>query len=401
MIRPLLFSPLLLSLALANPPHTPPPPQATAPTMQVDDGPWGHLHATPFRLSPSAQVVNRLDEVDCSRWIFGLSSAQVDEVVRRAPLQPGQRALLLSPDLREPAPSGTRATVIHLPDELRLSLSSAARTYFYRILADFEGNVMQTMPYLVPSDERLTAAQISPAVRERLHYLAFQRGDRLVITDFDLVTPLIDDPAELFRLKRLLFGQEALQVELSRDSLQQTDTVQAYWTNRGRRPIAPALRRMLQNPEVASVDLMQILPELPRRLLNTYPDGHNSPAAANCYWTALNFFNSNQTDDRFLPSYGPQDRSLEEATAALARDYEPVAPPYRFGDVICFVASPGGTDAEIVHMLTYVAADIVYSKNGFGAPSPFILTRLDAVQRFYTWVDDLQLRAYRLKRPPE
>ena len=82
-----------------------------------------------------------------------------------------------------------------------------------------------------------------------------------------------------------------------------------------------------------------------------------------CHWTTLNFFN-----------YAPQHYYLDtrNATNALLENFEKVDPPYRFGDVLMFM----DTDGFARHSCNYLAADIVFTKNGRNPAIPWTLMEL-------------------------
>lgn len=131
-------------------------------------------------------------------------------------------------------------------------------------------------------------------------------------------------------------------------------------------------------------------------MLNVFPKA-GANGRANCFWTSLNFF-ARQPDNRFLSgalqATADQKVIIEEPTA----NYRRVQPPYRFGDVLCFFDSrPGGFG--ILHMVNYVADDIVLTKNGFSGLAPTVFMRLPDVERLYPTVFDLELRAYRRVNP--
>jgi hypothetical protein len=113
----------------------------------------------------------------------------------------------------------------------------------------------------------------------------------------------------------------------------------------------------------------------------------------NCFWTSLNFF-ARQPDNRFLAGQPGQPGKQALIEEELAARYRPVTPPYRFGDVLCLV-DPRPLGFGIVHMMNYIADDIVLTKNGFSTLAPTVFMRLDDVERLYPTMFELQLRGFR------
>jgi hypothetical protein len=89
-----------------------------------------------------------------------------------------------------------------------------------------------------------------------------------------------------------------------------------------------------------------------------------------CHWTSLNFFN-----------YSPKAIFNQNSIAldSLKNDFNEVTQPYEFGDILAWI-SPSG---DVVHTCTYIAADIVFSKNGRNILTPWTLAHLDDIDSVY------------------
>ena len=132
-------------------------------------------------------------------------------------------------------------------------------------------------------------------------------------------------------------------------------------------------------------------------MLNTFPETV-ARERTNCYWTSFNFF-ARQPDNRFLSSAlaGPngQQLILEE----LRRAYHPVDPPYQFGDIVCYMDTrPDGYG--IIHMMNYIADDVVLTKNGLSALAPTVFMRLSDVGWRYPTTFQLGMGAFRRNPVP-
>lgn len=367
-------------------------------TWLAQPGPWGTLRCTRIRLRPPDEILQRLKFPDTGAWGFvGLDWAQVNAILQAASLTSAELAELTDPHHRLVSPDGAGCT-IRVSPALRRGLSRTSRSYLYDRLAAYEPNPVHALPFVLPEPARIERANLNPQLRAALEELTFPRGHRRCLVDADLLVPLAADPAELQRLKQLIFTQRSISVEMTRDSLARRQEVASYWAGPQGKSAKGFLRMLDRSPEIQSVDLAHLMPALAQQLLNTFPGGNLSPTDGNCFWLAFNFFNE-QPDDRFLAGAGRHVRSNEEEWLTLERDYVMVAPPYHFGDVLgLFSETPAGI--ELVHMMVYVADDIVLTKNGSHEVTPYVLMRISDVEDRYAWVQALTVRGFRLRRPP-
>ncbi|HYF35880.1 MAG TPA: hypothetical protein VD994_11360, partial [Prosthecobacter sp.] len=100
---------------------------------------------------------------------------------------------------------------------------------------------------------------------------------------------------------------------------------------------------------------------------------------------ALNFFN-----------YEPHEYLLDSrlATSAVLENFEPVPPPYKYGDVLFFLSNSTG---DAFHSCVHLADNIVYTKNGRNLLAPWVLMKLDDVKKIYLYRGDGYIQAYRRK----
>jgi hypothetical protein len=103
-----------------------------------------------------------------------------------------------------------------------------------------------------------------------------------------------------------------------------------------------------------------------------------------CHWTSLNFFNLT-----------PKDYYLDTrlAAAQLVENYNTVEPPYKYGDVLCFLENGEG-----LHTCVYIADDIVLTKNGDSILAPWALMQIKDVESIYRRSPATRIQGFRLKR---
>ena len=147
-------------------------------------------------------------------------------------------------------------------------------------------------------------------------------------------------------------------------------------------------RAVVKTEGVDELDVLHLLPPLPRKLLYTYPDIDLAMDGRfpDCHWTSLNFFN-----------YTAQSFFLNEklATTAILERFDKVEPPYHFGDILMFMTE----NKEAVHSCTYIAADLVFTKNGRNIVIPWTLAHLKDIENLYAEADGRPMRitAYRAR----
>jgi hypothetical protein len=145
--------------------------------------------------------------------------------------------------------------------------------------------------------------------------------------------------------------------------------------------LRPLLESMSRVPGGATLNISYFMPGVPRGHLYTYPNPA-SPAREDCFFSSFNFFNE-QPDPRFIdPAY---------ADRVLQSDFEEIRGAKRFGDLMLLME--GGERA--VHMCVYVAADIIYTKNGGHPFQPWVLMKMNDLMVQYPSEKALRWRVFR------
>jgi hypothetical protein len=160
-----------------------------------------------------------------------------------------------------------------------------------------------------------------------------------------------------------------------------------YWGIRGRESaVGPLLQGIAKQPDGGILDVLELLPPLPRKLLNTYPGAsiETTGFKRDCFWTTMNFFND-VPDDGF--------KDVEYTMAHVREYYEPMGQNFRYGDIVFLVNSYG----TVFHAATYLANGLVFTKNGAAAHHPWVIMGVDEMIDNYAAEKPVQTVGFRLK----
>ncbi|MGH8021923.1 MAG: hypothetical protein ACREIA_27305 [Opitutaceae bacterium] len=105
-------------------------------------------------------------------------------------------------------------------------------------------------------------------------------------------------------------------------------------------------------------------------------------------------FNASQPDARLLVTTAKGGNESAEAWAVLGREYTSIPAPARLGDIVAYRSKQTG---EVLHLCSYVAAEIVFTKNGSGFSAPWRLMRMEDADLFYLNDNSIE-RVYFRKR---
>ena len=335
---------------------------------RLADGPWGHVEITSVVLEPPLDKLVVGDcEGDRAEWRFhGRSRAQVEALLADAGVDEKWRAQLMSI-----ATCNAAGCIVVPDDDTVLGLQPEHRRALYATLAPFADNVEQHWALSLPIDRRdlwLGDAALGPEVTEMIRKLMWREGDVLHFGDMRLLCRLAPR-ARRPRMFQVLgrHPAENLVLDVPHDA---DVTALAAWWERGSgagslRPLLEALARL---PDGGRVDVGELLPRVARARLNRFPEPDE--VGRDCHWTALNFHNR-RSDDRYLDG--------AEITRALEHDFDPVRrEQVALGDLLVITEA-----GKTVHSAVYIAADVVYTKNGRSASVPWQLMRMRDLMVLY------------------
>lgn len=368
--------------------------ETTGVLYEAKKGPWGDLTYYYFYLEAPLHSIEILPlRNPRTRWAVPLQyESEFRAVLEALPLTKGQRSALF-----DPANLGLGGGLYALfpPATVIETLSPEARASLYNFLDRFEINEDIQNPVRIRSgsvEEWAEGTLMRKELVDKMKAMAYYKGDLLVFADFAHIISLAKSEAEARQLQKHSSRVRSMAVQLRLSDPSQITDIMTYWTTGlglRRKEVVPLMEATAATPGAGSLDLVHMLPPLPRKLLYTYPDMSMAIEGVmpDCHWTALNFFN-----------YNPEPIYLDEFFAAsrLLAGFEQVDGPYRFGDVLVFLTD----DMNAHHSCIFLAADLVYTKNGRSIYAPWTVLPLKDVESTYPEHAGKPLRIQGFRRLP-
>ena len=362
--------------------------------ISTKDATWGRLHAKSFTIErPDAFLGIPSPFTEKARWIFEKQNRQeVTAIFDRIGLTADQKVQLLAPDRCKETVDGLDLIPDH---KIVRELSREARTSLYAILGSSSINPRHHSPFTVPenwlSDLQLTQTMARDTY-ESINNLLYRRGNVICFADMPALFDVVTDPLERRNVVKALSRRPALLVNLHITEDANMDEIIGYWS-RGwhAKDLRSLLNSLSREQEDVSLDIIHLLPPFARERVYTfpYPQLGSNEEKPNCYWTALNFFSTDQPDARFT--------HIEAAKAKLDKDYYPITDKPALGDVICLIDSQG----ELFHMANYIAANIVFTKNGYHHHNPWVLATTEDMIANYPAQQPITTLSFRRKDTPQ
>ncbi len=343
-------------------------------------GPWGVLEEDTIVITPPANFINSLNAYfePSTHWIF--RNYNLNEI----------RSLFINTGIREkacdelikntqPSPDGN-GFVTTPPDSILWNFSPEIRGKLYPIIGK-SGNNGENSPYYVPYHfdssnpaEWLHNSHLRKNLQDKLLRLVYHLDKTCCISDLHLLIPFLKNQDEINGLLQIIFRTKALTVYLRIKEGEDISKLVDYWGNFGRvQDIAPLFESLSDSPGGGKLDIINILPPIPRVRLNTYVNIREfQKNLRDCNWTTLNFYND-QPDERVNDNI-KKPLFFKKVTKSLSPDEQP-----KFGDLVIIKTR----NNYVLHSCVYIADNLVYTKNGFSPHTPFILTNLDNVMSFY------------------
>jgi hypothetical protein len=361
-------------------------PAAKSPAIQSDLKPWGRLIATPLRLEKPTEMLPELTEpLPPTRWHFAdRTREETVAFLDTCHLTAEQRQELIASNVLVTAKNGCWITP---PAETVLSLSRPSREALYAELARSPDNVAYRFPFRIRQamgDDWFTEVGLPLERVQLIQKLTYRRGNALCFADTEIAHRLLGG-AEFKALIRALYSSDTLLLRLRVEPGDPVDTIAGYWARGWQKISARALMKSLANAGGGEIDVVDLLPPLPRTWLYTFPTASvRGESAADCFSTSLNFFQQSAEKSFLQPAVRNE---------TFRRQYHVTPRAERFGDIIVFADASGAT----LHACVYVAEDIVFTKNGAQNTHPWVFMHLDSVRALYSESDETKTHVFRLR----
>lgn len=359
-------------------------------------GPWGNLEYFTLVIEPPSDYVERSPSWNAhlrpTQWTFSNTpAAEIQAVLMAAGLSELEAAELTAKSSTDPL---KRDVTVFPTEQQVISLKPEARERLYGFLANENRDDPFSHPYSFNhTGFRNLAADsgLPKEVVDLVDSLTYPRFEARLFSDVDTALRRMPDEAGRRQLLSTLHRTASLAPRLRLDASSDLRGIAEYWSAFGRsKDILPMLESVAYNSGSPSIDLVHLLPATPRKLLHTYPRALMSLGAQfpDCYWSAFNFFSSE-----------PSDRYLDNSKMGswLADQYDRIESPGAVGDLILYFDKAAG---EPVHACSFVAGDIVFTKNGLSMMKPWVLQTIEEVNKTYLTSADIEIRHYRQRRQP-
>jgi len=356
-------------------------------------GPWGRLRCAYIYLEAPRNLIENFPLPNTiPRWAFPESlRPDLPAFFQKAGLSQAFIQALLDPQTAV-ANDGLLYLFPRIPD--LEAISPESRAIIYTELAKYPANEYHTDPVLIvgiSAQEWYRTSKLRPELIRKIEQLSYKRGETLAFSDISALLSYAQSDSEARTIFKAMTRTRGLMIKIEADHNTNVEELVGYWTlgiGLRRKDVEPLVQSIIDTDGIEALPLSHMLPALVRKLLYTYPslDMGKQGILPDCHWTSLNFFN-----------YDPHEYLLDSrlATSAVLEKFEPVEPPYKYGDILFFLSKETG---DAYHSCVYLADNLVYTKNGRNLLSPWLIMRREDVEKVYMYRGDGRVQGYRLKK---
>ena len=352
--------------------------------------PWGRLEYTPIALErPEEYFTNDFAQKMPTVWVFRNHTApQLTALFTGLDVSDAARAYLVNPDHWQLLP---RAIRVVPPSEVVLSLSSETRRRLYEVLGRSPDNPFHANPFRFRKDgfdEWFAECGLNEEKVALVRKLTYTQQDNLCFADASTFSQ-ISTPEETKCLIKTLWRVSTFMIKVRVDEQTDVEQLLSYWGRLGSaRAYKPLLESMSRVEGGSAANISFFLPPFARLRLYTYPNPRDSNIAhQDCFWSAMNFFNTEPDNGFFNPDYT---QKILRTEYARVRDGS-----QQYGDVLLLL----GRDNQALHMCVYVADNVVFTKNGMNTQQPWVLMKLPEMLGVYELEKPFEITVYRRTKP--
>ena len=333
---------------------------------EAKSGQWGDIITTDIMIDLPDEFVVLPSGPATNSWFFAdYTWGMALELLKSLQLSDEALHTLITDTPRKHEIEGIR---IMPTDQQILDLSPESRSILYPILTGMSANADEK-DIACFKEEVLNhqlqdsgLSQKSIALLKRLLYRN-PGSPLLIFSDWDVALRQIPDEEEKRLFKKTLSRKPSLMAEIRITPETNITQLANYWGSGGRRKdVEPFLSSLQRTKTGLDLSLVYLLPPFVRDRLCTCPfpsnDGKVKPQ--DCFWTAFNTFNLTPDD---------QMSDMDYIGKKLEKEYYQIFEPQQLGDII--LLSIG--EKKVIHAATFIAADIIFTKNGHDFTQPWLL----------------------------
>jgi hypothetical protein len=276
--------------------------------------------------------------------------------------------------IAEPKPD-VKGVYLHPTQKLIIQLDPQERKKIHNLLAKNSINHFSENPFLFTPDV-IQQIRSNPIIQEEgsgaiFEKLLYPRGTAMCLSDISCLLSNVKNPSLCAAWLKLLTRTKTILLKLEIDKSSDIDSLVNYWSGPfNLKDFQPLLESLKVDNQTSRLDVIHLLPPVARQIIYTYPIEDGVGEYRDCHWTVINFFEESK-NDQFLD---PQ-KIVQEIEA----NYVNVDKPEKFGDILMFTPD----NNSVIHSCVYIAADMVFTKNGMGAHQPWTISTLQEVTSIY------------------
>ena len=338
----------------------------SAQVTEGNSGQWGDIVTTDIMIDLPDEFVELPSVPATNSWFFAdYTWGMVLELLKSLQLSDEALHTLMTDTPRKQELEGIR---IMPTDQQILDLSPETRSILYPVLTGMSANADEKDVVYFKEEvlnQQLKDSGLSQKSIALLKRLLYRNpgSPLLIFSDWDVALRQIPDEAEKRLFMKTLSRKPSLLAEIRITPETNITQLANYWGIGGRRKdVEPFLSSLQRAKSGLDLSLVYLLPSFARNRLYTYPfpsvDGR--AVKQDCFWTAFNTFN-NTPDDQMS--------EMDYIRKNLEQDYYEIYEPQQLGDIV--LLSIG--EKKVIHAATFIAADILFTKNGHDFTQPWLL----------------------------
>jgi len=341
-------------------------------------GPWGDIKISEVFLESPESII-RLIPAPSSQTVWRFPKMNIEEVsaffeslTDDSTLLQNMRREISLQDFDDETRAFPTTNIIR-------ALPLDARTRLYQELSRFEENPRHFHPIIIDTEEVrdwFPNGRVPDEAISLIEELSFPVGNSLAFVDVPSLLSTVKTERSEIALRKALTRTRTLLLDVQVSPDEDFDRLIDYWTKSNTALSAKPLLESFQHlTGEFTFDIAEILPPVPRKLLNSFPSAADGLTGSypNSFWTTFNFFKISP-DPRFM-------RKLY-AENELEQNYEEVKPPLKFGDIIS-LRDP--VRSQLLHVCSFIADDIAYTKNGKSVLTPWVFMRIKDIRTRYSF----------------